>query len=155
MFAATVNTKDLMDTPFETAATIRPEVLPFFDAATNTISYVVRDPVSTSCAIIDSVMDIDYAAGRIAYDGADAIIAAIVERGWTVEWFLKDRIDPVLGKSHRLLCAASQPVDHHVAVRRRAPRGIHHHLGVGTQMQHAGFKLLLLQALGNPAAHRH
>ena len=44
---------------------IIPEVKAFFDPATNTISYVVRDPSSTSCAVIDSVMDIDNAAGRI------------------------------------------------------------------------------------------
>jgi hypothetical protein len=50
---------------------VQPEVEPFFDPATNTISYVVKDPNSDSCAIVDSVMDIDYAAGRITYDSAD------------------------------------------------------------------------------------
>lgn len=78
--------------PFTTDTTVSPEVLPFFDAATNTISYVVRDPASTSCAVIDSVMDIDYAAGRIAYDGADAIIAAIRERGWILEWLIETHV---------------------------------------------------------------
>ncbi|MFN4130745.1 MAG: MBL fold metallo-hydrolase, partial [Paracoccaceae bacterium] len=53
---------------------VKPEVTAFFDPATNTISYVVKDPSSESCAVIDSVMDIDYAAGRITYDHADAII---------------------------------------------------------------------------------
>ena len=54
--------------------TVHPEVTAFFDAPTNTISYVVGDPGSKACAVIDSVMDIDYAAGRITYDGADRII---------------------------------------------------------------------------------
>ena len=45
--------------------TIKPEVQAFFDEATNTISYIVKDPSSSACAIVDSVMDIDYAAGRI------------------------------------------------------------------------------------------
>jgi len=54
---------------------IRPEVSAHFDEATNTISYIVKDPSSNHCAIIDSVMDIDYAAGRITYDHADALIA--------------------------------------------------------------------------------
>lgn len=63
--------------PFTTDLTIKPEVTAFFDAPTNTISYVVKDPNSMACAVIDSVMDIDYAAGRITYDGADAIIAYI------------------------------------------------------------------------------
>ena len=48
--------------------TLTPAVTGFFDAATNTVSYVLRDPASTACAVIDSVMDIDYAAGRITYD---------------------------------------------------------------------------------------
>jgi len=44
---------------------VEPIVEAFFDDATNTISYIVKDPSSDACAIIDSVMDIDYAAGRI------------------------------------------------------------------------------------------
>ena len=61
--------------PIDTS--VKPEVTGFFDPATNTISYVVKDPASDACAIIDSVMDIDYAAGRITYDHADAIIDLI------------------------------------------------------------------------------
>ena len=38
---------------------VKPEVEAFFDPATNTISKVVKDPNSNSCAIVDSVMDID------------------------------------------------------------------------------------------------
>ncbi|HAW46852.1 MAG TPA: MBL fold metallo-hydrolase, partial [Roseovarius sp.] len=40
---------------------VKPQIEAFFDAATNTISYVVKDPGSTACAVVDSVMDIDYA----------------------------------------------------------------------------------------------
>lgn len=53
----------------------KPDITPFFDTLTNTVSYVVKDPGSNACAVIDSVMDIDYAAGRIAYKSADNIIA--------------------------------------------------------------------------------
>ena len=60
---------------------VKPEVTSFFDAATNTISHVVKDPGSDACAVVDSVMDIDYAAGRITYDHADEIIAHIRARG--------------------------------------------------------------------------
>ena len=49
----------------------KPSVEGFFDPASNTISYVVKDPASNACAIIDSVLDMDYAAGRITYDSAD------------------------------------------------------------------------------------
>ena len=45
---------------------MNPDVTAFFDEATNTASYVVRDPGSPACAIVDSVLDLDYAAGRIA-----------------------------------------------------------------------------------------
>ena len=54
--------------PDRTMLSVKPEVTAFFDAPTNTISYVVKDPGSHACAVIDSVMDIDYAAGRITYD---------------------------------------------------------------------------------------
>ena len=55
--------------------TVKPEVKGFFDPDTNTISYVVKDPGSNACAIVDSVMDLDYASGRISYGSADALIA--------------------------------------------------------------------------------
>ncbi len=71
---------------------LRPEVHGFFDPATNTISYVVRDPASTSCAVIDSVMDIDYAAGRITYGHADQIIAFIRAQGWQLEWLIETHV---------------------------------------------------------------
>jgi len=70
----------------------RPEVTGFFDEATNTVSYVVKDPGSQACAVIDSVMDIDYAAGRIAYESADAIIAFIREHGLTLEWLIETHV---------------------------------------------------------------
>ncbi len=70
----------------------KPEVLSFFDPATSTISHILRDPDSTACAIIDSVMDIDYAAGRITHDHADALIAVIADRGWTLEWLIETHV---------------------------------------------------------------
>lgn len=69
-----------------------PDVTAFFDDATNTISYVVKDPASQSCAIIDSVMDIDYNAGRIAYDHADAIIDHVKSLGLHVQWLLETHV---------------------------------------------------------------
>jgi len=58
---------------------IKPEVTGFFDEDTNTISYVVKDPGSNACAVVDSVLDLDYAAGRTAYEHADRIIDFIRE----------------------------------------------------------------------------
>ncbi|WP_196260293.1 MBL fold metallo-hydrolase [Pelagibacterium limicola] len=78
--------------PFTPNLSVMPEVVAFFDEPTNTISYIVRDPASNACAVIDSVMDIDYAAGRITYDGADRIIAHIEEKGWTLEWLIETHV---------------------------------------------------------------
>jgi glyoxylase-like metal-dependent hydrolase (beta-lactamase superfamily II) len=72
--------------PFAPDLSVKPEVTAFFDKETNTISYVVKDPNSAACAVIDSVMDIDYAAGRIAYVNADRIIGHIRDRGLELEW---------------------------------------------------------------------
>ncbi|MBD1204340.1 MAG: MBL fold metallo-hydrolase [Rhodobacteraceae bacterium] len=71
---------------------LHPEVHGFFDPATNTISYVVRDPASDACAVIDSVMDIDYAAGRITYGHADEIIAFITAKGWRLDWLIETHV---------------------------------------------------------------
>jgi len=71
---------------------VKPEVKAFFDPDTNTISYVVRDPASKSCAVVDSVMDIDYAAGRITYAHADKMIAWIKENGLTLEWIIETHV---------------------------------------------------------------
>lgn len=70
----------------------RPEVTAFFDASTNTVSYVVKDPSSKACAIIDSVMDIDYAAGRISYESADVIIAFVEKHELKVEWLIETHV---------------------------------------------------------------
>jgi len=71
---------------------IKPDVTAFFDEATNTISYVVKDPESSACAIIDSVMDIDYAAGHITYDHADAIITYINDHHLSLEWLIETHV---------------------------------------------------------------
>jgi glyoxylase-like metal-dependent hydrolase (beta-lactamase superfamily II) len=69
-----------------------PEVTGFFDPQTSTISYVVKDPDSNACAIIDSVMDMDYAAGRISYEHAQRIIAFVQSQGLQVEWLIETHV---------------------------------------------------------------
>ncbi|MGK7754734.1 MULTISPECIES: MBL fold metallo-hydrolase [unclassified Roseovarius] len=71
---------------------VTPQVQGFFDEATNTISYIVKDPASDACAVIDSVMDIDYAAGRITYDHADALIRQIEDQGLRLEWIIETHV---------------------------------------------------------------
>ena len=81
-----------MTLPFTPAPDLKPEVHGFFDPATNTISYIVRDPGSDACAVIDSVMDIDYAAGRITHESADRMIAMVREKGWRLEWLIETHV---------------------------------------------------------------
>jgi glyoxylase-like metal-dependent hydrolase (beta-lactamase superfamily II) len=82
-----------MDTiPFQPDLALRPEVTSFFDEPTNTVTYVVKDPKSKSCAIIDSVLDIDYAAGRISYGSADKVIDFVKANGLTVEWHIETHV---------------------------------------------------------------
>ncbi len=70
----------------------QPQITAFFEETTNTVSYVVRDPASSSCALIDAVMDIDYAAGRIAYTSADKMIAFVKDQGLKVEWLIETHV---------------------------------------------------------------
>lgn len=67
----------------------RPAVRSFFDEATFTVSHVVRDPESTACAIIDSVLDYDPASGRTSNTSADALIDYVKSEGLTVQWLLE------------------------------------------------------------------
>ena len=79
-------------TTYPVDMTTKPDVQAFFDEATNTISYIVKDPSSSSCAIIDSVMDIDYAAGRITFEHADKLIKYIEEQGLSLEWIIETHV---------------------------------------------------------------
>ena len=66
-----------------------PDVKAFFDEATFTVSYVVKDPESQSCAIIDSVLDYDPKSGRTDTTSADEIIAHVKDNDLKVEWLLE------------------------------------------------------------------
>ncbi|EFO31242.1 glyoxylase B2 [Roseibium sp. TrichSKD4] len=81
-----------MDQTYPIGMTVKPDVTPFFDKPSNTIAYVVKDPNSSACAVVDSVMDIDYAAGRITYDHADRMIAFIKENGLELEWLIETHV---------------------------------------------------------------
>ncbi|AXI54450.1 putative metallo-hydrolase (plasmid) [Pseudoseohaeicola sp. NH-UV-7] len=69
-----------------------PFVHAFFDEATNTISYIVRDPQGKACAIVDSVLDFDHASGRTDTRSADAIIAYVTEHDLNVQWILETHV---------------------------------------------------------------
>ena len=64
----------------------------FFDENTNTFSYVVSDPATRQCAIIDSVLDYDPASATTTTTHADEIIAYIHKNELTVEWILETHV---------------------------------------------------------------
>ena len=61
----------------------------FFDTGTSTFSYLVRDPASNRCVIIDSVLDYDPKSGRTRTTQADRLITRVREFGATVDWILE------------------------------------------------------------------
>ncbi len=69
-----------------------PEVTAFFEEDSNTISYVVKDPGSNACAIIDSVLDIDYAAGRLSFEHADKMIDFVNSNGLQLVWQIETHV---------------------------------------------------------------
>ena len=82
----------MADIPFPVDLTQVPEVIPFFDEDTSTFSYVVKDPDSSACAVVDSVMEIDYAAGRLSLQGADDIIDYIRRHNLALEWIIETHV---------------------------------------------------------------
>lgn len=64
----------------------------FFDEATNTITYVVQEPEGRACAVIDSVLDFDYASGRTDTRSADAVIDFIRAHDLRLEWVLETHV---------------------------------------------------------------
>ena len=69
-----------------------PKVTAFFDTATNTVSYIVQEPKGMGCAIIDSVLDYDAAAGRTATASADEMIAFVKDNDLRLEWILESHV---------------------------------------------------------------
>ncbi|TXI04520.1 MAG: MBL fold metallo-hydrolase [Pseudorhodobacter sp.] len=71
---------------------MKPLVHAFFDEATNTITYLVQEPEGRACAVIDSVLDFDYASGRTDTRSADAVIAHIRAHDLRLEWVLETHV---------------------------------------------------------------
>lgn len=64
----------------------------FFDSDTATLTYVVSDPASKKCAIIDSVLDYDMPSGKTSTISADKVISYVKEQGLHVEWILETHV---------------------------------------------------------------
>ncbi len=79
-----------MDTA--TRPALKADVKAFFDEATFTITYVVKDPTSKAAAIIDSVLDFDYASGRTDTHSADEVISYVKKQGLDIKWVLETHV---------------------------------------------------------------
>jgi len=66
----------------------RPKVHAFFERRTCSVQYVVADPATRACALIDPVLDYDEKSGCTGTTSADALLAVVREQGLTVEWIL-------------------------------------------------------------------
>jgi len=69
-----------------------PEVTGFFHEPTSTVSYVVSDPTSQRCAVIDPVLDYDAPSGRVSTESAEAIAKFIDGRGFELERVLETHV---------------------------------------------------------------
>ena len=71
---------------------IAPRVSAFFDDVTFTVTYVVADPASNNCAVVDPVLDYDAAAGRTSTVSVDAVIDFIRQQGLNLDWILETHV---------------------------------------------------------------
>ncbi|MCP5381670.1 MAG: MBL fold metallo-hydrolase [Kordiimonadaceae bacterium] len=71
---------------------MNPNVKAFFDENTFTYSYVVTDPETKKCAIVDSVLDYAPNSGRTSTKSADEIIKYVTDKGLDVEWILETHV---------------------------------------------------------------
>lgn len=66
----------------------RPDIAAFFDPRTWSVQYVVSDPKSRQCAIIDPVLDFDEKSGATATTNADRLLDFVRAQDLEVQWIL-------------------------------------------------------------------
>lgn len=76
----------------ERTPVMQPVVTAFFDPDTFTYSYVVADPSSNRCALVDPVLDYDAASGRTGHSSAEKLVAFVHAQQLEVEWLLETHV---------------------------------------------------------------
>lgn len=71
---------------------ISPLIHPFFDKASNTVTYIVADPVTKRAAVIDPVFDYDHASGKASVASAEAVLQKAQDEGLTIDWVLETQV---------------------------------------------------------------
>lgn len=72
--------------------TAKPLIQAFFDEPTNTVSYLVADPLTKKAAVIDPVLDYDHKSGKGSVKSADAILAKAKADGLEIVWVLETHV---------------------------------------------------------------
>jgi glyoxylase-like metal-dependent hydrolase (beta-lactamase superfamily II) len=92
MTNAVLNVSPAADSPRLPASrsgfALEADVTGFYDAATGSVQYVVADPLTRSCAIIDPVLDFDPTSGATRTTSADRLLRHIGTHGLTPQWIL-------------------------------------------------------------------
>ena len=68
-----------------------PAIRAFFDETTNTVSYLVSDPVTKRAAVVDPVLDFDHRSGDATVKSADEILADAKRLGVAITRILETR----------------------------------------------------------------
>ena len=69
-----------------------PEVYSYFDENTNAACYILKDPSSNACAVVDSILDFDVASGRTHTAHADMLIREIQSNDWSLDWVIETHV---------------------------------------------------------------
>ncbi len=88
-----------------------PDVQGFFDPATNTVSYIVHDPVTKAAAIVDPVLGFTARNARTSTARADALLEVIQSQGLDLKYLLETHAHADhLSAAHYLRTQTGAPV---------------------------------------------
>lgn len=73
-------------------STLIPDVRSYFDVKTNAACYILKDPKSNACAVVDSILDFDMASGTTHTAHADMLINEIKKNSWNLEWIIETHV---------------------------------------------------------------
>jgi glyoxylase-like metal-dependent hydrolase (beta-lactamase superfamily II) len=75
-----------------TETIVKPDVEAFFEERTFSLQYVVSDPATRQCAIIDPVLDYEERSGSTATRSADAMLRYVEAKRLEVAWILDTHV---------------------------------------------------------------
>ena len=73
-------------------STLIPDVRSYFDVKTNAACYILKDPESNVCAVVDSILDFDMASGTTHTAHADMLVNEIKKNSWNLEWIIETHV---------------------------------------------------------------